>query len=61
MKVDFTSSFLSMALICGPPPWTTTGLMPTCFSSAMSLPNIAARCSSPMAWPPYFTTMVAPA
>ena len=61
MKVDWIASRFSIALICGPPPCTTTGLMPTCFSSAMSLPNRCARCSSPIAWPPYFTTTVAPA
>ncbi len=60
-KVDWIASRFSIALICGPPPCTTTGLMPTCFSSAMSAPNSAARSSSPIAWPPYFTTTVAPA
>ena len=49
MKVDWTASRFSIALICGPPPCTTTGLMPTCFSNAMSRPNSSARCSSPMA------------
>jgi hypothetical protein len=57
MKVDWIASRFSIALICGPPPCTTTGLMPTCFSSAMSRPNCTARCSSPIAWPPYFTTI----
>ena len=60
-KVDWIASRFSIALICGPPPCTTTGFTPTCLSNAMSLPNCSARCSSPIAWPPYFTTMVAPA
>ena len=38
-KVDWMASRFSMALICGPPPCTTTGFTPTCLSSAMSLPN----------------------
>ena len=32
----------SMRLICGPPPWTTIGLMPTCFSSTMSRAKVVA-------------------
>ena len=39
MKVDWIARRLSIALICGPPPCTTTGLMPTCFSNAISLPK----------------------
>jgi len=31
IKSELISSFLSMLAICGPPPWTTTGLMPDCF------------------------------
>ena len=31
-KVDWIASRFSIALICGPPPCTTTGLTPTCFS-----------------------------
>ena len=57
-KVDWTFSRFSMALICGPPPCATTGFTPTCSSSAMSRPKRSAVSSSPMAWPPYFTTMI---
>ena len=60
-KVDLIASRRSMSLICGPPPWTTIGLTPTCLSSAMSLPNISASFGSPIACPPYLTTTVAPA
>ena len=49
----------SIALICGPPPWTTTGLIPTCFSSTTSRAKSLAASSSPMAWPPYLMTMTA--
>ena len=60
-KFDSTPSRLSIAPIWGPPPWTTIGLMPTAFSSTTS--SAKSRCSSgsPIAWPPYFTTKVAPA
>ena len=51
----------SIALICGPPPWTTTGLMPTCLSSTMSRAKPSASAAEPIAWPPYLTTKVLPA
>ena len=54
-------SRVSIVPICGPPPWTTTGLMPTAFSSTMSSAKSAASAASPIAWPPYFTTKVHPA
>ncbi len=60
-KLDWIARRFSIALICGPPPCTTTGLIPTCFNNAMSPANCSARLSSPIAWPPYFTTIVAPA
>ena len=47
--------------ICGPPPCTTIGFMPTCFRSTMSSANMVPTPFSPIAWPPYFTTTVAPA
>ena len=37
------------------------GLMPTCLSRTMSRAKFSATLSSPMAWPPYFTTTVSPA
>ena len=50
----------SMAPICGPPPCTTTGLMPTCLISTTSRANVSANSLSPMAWPPYLMTKVLP-
>ena len=35
-KEDGIESLFSMAPICGPPPWTTTGSMPVCFIRTMS-------------------------
>ena len=49
-----------MAEICGPPPWTTTGLKPANRRNAMSSANAPLRVSSVMALPPYFTTIVLP-
>jgi len=60
-KVLSTPSRLSIWPICGPPPWTTTGLMPTAFKSTMSSAKSRAASGSPIAWPPYFTTKVRPA
>ena len=53
-------SFSSKVPICGPPPCTTTGFMPTSFISAKSRAKVFFRVSSTMAAPPYFTTMVQP-
>ena len=60
-KRDSTPSFLSIAPICGPPPWTTIGLMPTALSRTMSCAKSCAASGSPIAWPPYFTTKLRPA
>ena len=46
--------------ICGPPPCTTTGFMPTSFISVTSRANPRFNCSSTMALPPYLITMVLP-
>jgi hypothetical protein len=46
----------SISPICGPPPWTTTGLTPEVSRSVMSRAKARASSASPMAWPPYFTT-----
>ncbi len=51
---------LSRSPICGPPPCTTTGLMPTAFIRTMSRANPAFSSSLSMALPPYFTTRVLP-
>ena len=51
----------SMALICGPPPWTTTGRIPTWRRKTMSSANARRSWSSTMALPPYLKTMVEPA
>src|SRR4051794_32542092 len=48
------------ALICGPPPCTTTGRMPTDRMSTTSSANCRARAGSVIALPPYLTTTVVP-
>jgi hypothetical protein len=50
----------SIRSICGPPPWITTGRIPTCWSRTTSSANDIIRSSSFMAAPPYFTTTVFP-
>ena len=55
---DLMPSRLSISPICGPPPCTTTGLIAVCSISTMSRANLRAISSSPMAWPPYFTTTI---
>src|SRR6516225_10421392 len=55
---DSMPNLLSMPPICGPPPCTTTGLMAVCSISTMSRAKLFAISSSPMAWPPYFTTTI---
>ena len=57
-KLDLTPALSSMALICGPPPCTTTGFTPISFSSTTSAANCLATALSPMAWPPYLMTTV---
>src|SRR5690606_32934397 len=59
-KVPSLPMRLSAALICGPPPCTTTGLMPTSLSSTTSCAKLRCRCSSVMALPPYLMTTVLP-
>src|SRR3989338_4941755 len=51
---------LSRSPICGPPPWTTTGLMPTAFISTMSRAKPCLSSSLSMALPPYLITSVLP-
>ena len=58
-KVLLMPTRSSILLICGPPPWTTMGFMPTCFISTMSRATRSPSLGSVMAWPPYFTTKVA--
>ena len=41
-KRDLMPSFSSIEPICGPPPWTTTGLTPDCSSSTMSRAKLRA-------------------
>jgi hypothetical protein len=50
----------SMALICGPPPCTTTGRRPVRRSSTMSWAKARCRSASTMALPPNLTTTTAP-
>ena len=47
------------SLICGPPPCTTTGFMPTRRISTTSCANRSASAGSSIAWPPYLMTTVA--
>jgi hypothetical protein len=49
-----------MSSICGPPPCTTTGFMPTSLRSTTSRANALFSASSVMALPPNFTTMLLP-
>ena len=49
-----------MALICGPPPCTTTGWIPTFSSATMSSAKAALSVSSVIALPPYLTTTILP-
>ena len=50
----------SIREICGPPPWTTTGLKPAYRRKAMSSAKACFSSSSIMALPPYFTTTTFP-
>ncbi len=50
----------SMALICGPPPCTTTGRSPACHSSTTSCAKVRCSAGSTMALPPNLTTTVRP-
>ena len=49
-----------MALICGPPPCTTTGWMPQLRRNAMSAANARRSVSSVIALPPYLITTILP-
>ena len=46
--------------ICGPPPCTTIGFMPTYFISTTSRTKLSWSVSSVMALPPYLITNVLP-
>ena len=48
----------SISLICGPPPWTTTGRAPMARRKTMSAAKARFRSSSIIALPPYFTTTI---
>mmetsp|Transcript_22874 Transcript_22874/g.68400 ORF Transcript_22874/g.68400 Transcript_22874/m.68400 type:complete len:304 (-) Transcript_22874:230-1141(-) len=56
MNCDVVFNLLSMSPICGPPPWTTTGLTPSFCINTMSCAKHSAARSSDIAWPPYLTT-----
>ena len=58
MNCDSFPSFFRTAPIWGPPPWTTTGLIPMYFIMTMSMAKSLFNSSSTMAWPPYLTTIV---
>ena len=59
-KLDSIPSSSSRLPICGPPPWTTTGFIPTSFMRTTSLANPNFSSSSVIALPPYLITMVLP-
>ena len=48
------------AVMSGPPPCTTTGFIPTYFSSTTSRANSSTRAGSVIAAPPYLMTIVRP-
>ncbi len=48
------------AVMSGPPPCTTTGFIPTYFSSTMSRAKSSTSCGSVIAAPPYLMTTVRP-
>ena len=50
--------FFSRSPICGPPPWTITGFMPTSFSITTSRAKPAFSAGSVIALPPYLMMMV---
>ena len=53
-----TPTFSSMALIMGPPPWTTTTRTPSFWRVATSRQKRAESSGEVMALPPYLTTTV---
>ena len=52
---------VSHSPICGPPPCTTTGFIPTHLRSTMSRAKLRVISRSTIAFPPYLMTKVAPA
>mmetsp|Transcript_18319 Transcript_18319/g.44222 ORF Transcript_18319/g.44222 Transcript_18319/m.44222 type:complete len:210 (+) Transcript_18319:1079-1708(+) len=57
---DSTPTFSNIALICGPPPWTTTTRIPKFCNVATSSQNPALSSGLVIAFPPYLTTTVCP-
>ena len=53
-------NLFSKSEIAGPPPWTTTGSIPTHFINIISLITVSFSSSFIIAFPPYFITMVFP-
>jgi len=47
-------------VIALPPPWTSTGLIPTASRNTTSRRNFSTMCSSSIAAPPYLMTKVCP-
>jgi len=60
LKTASMPSLLSHMLISGPPPWTSTGRMPTVASSTRSDTTPAFKLLSFIAAPPYLITIVFP-
>jgi hypothetical protein len=56
---SFPSRFIIIP-ICGPPPWTMTGFMPTNFKRTTSRANDSLSNGDSIAAPPYLITMVFP-
>ena len=60
MNVGLSPEVFMASSICGPPPWTTTGRIPTSLIRMTSWITAVVRAGSTMALPPYFTTTVFP-
>ena len=60
MNRPFLPILARASSICGPPPCTTTGFMPTSLSSTTSSAKSCCSAGSVMALPPYLMTMVLP-
>ena len=59
-KVDVFPSRVISSVICGPPPCTTTGFIPTRRMRTTSWAHWSASSALSIAWPPYLITTVLP-
>ena len=60
VELDLHAQALHVAGDVGPPPWTTTGFIPTYLRRTMSVANASISSSSAIAAPPYLMTTVRP-